>query len=462
MIKSTFLSLLTMACASAAMTLVSATGWRTDGTGLYPEAKPVLEWSTDKNVVWKTEMPDWGNSMPVLVEDKLFLNVEPDKLVAVSAADGSILWTASTPMELALSPEQAEQMEKNKAEVERIEQELQKLNQQLRNQRRKVRGAEGEEKQKAEAEERQMRSKQQALMDRLASLGVITPRTHPANGYTSPTPVSNGEQVFVNYGTGVVAAYDLEGQLLWAKLYEQPDRGFGHSTSPLLVDGKLITHIKKLMALDPASGEVVWTTEIPESWGTAAVGKIGDTTIMVTPNGNIVRASDGKVLTSGLFNLPYGSPIIQDGIIYAVDQGLGAVAIQLPDAIAGDKVEVTELWKSSPPDDRYYSSPVVVDDVLYVMNRTRHLSALDAKTGEILFSEELDMGRGQQLYGSFCLAGDHLFVSHDSGYTAVVKPGRSFGLVGVNSLEPTRSTPIFDGDRIYFRTDSHLFCLGTP
>jgi len=456
------LPLLTLVFATSATNLVSAAGWRTDGTGLYPEAKPVLEWSADQNVIWKTKMPDWGNSMPVLVGDKLFLNVEPDKLVAVSAKDGSILWTASTPMEVALTTEQAEKMEQNKAEVEKIEADLQKLNRDLRNQRRVVRGAEGEEKEKAQAKEMEMRTKQEALMERLASLGVITPRTHPANGYTSPTPVSNGEQVFVNYGTGVVAAYDMEGKLRWAKLYEQPDRGFGHSTSPLLVDGKLITHIKKLMALDPATGEIVWTADLPEAWGTSAVAKIGDTTILLTPNGEIVRASDGKVLTSGLFRLPYGSPIIQDGIIYAVDQGLGAVAFQLPDQIEGDQVEVTELWKSSPPDDRYYSSPVVVDDVLYVMNRTRHLSAIDAKTGEILFSEELDMGRGQQLYGSFCLAGDHLFVSHDSGYTAVVKPGRSFDLVGINSLEPTRSTPIFEGDRIYFRTDGHLFSLGNP
>ena len=41
-------------------------GWRTDGTGRYPKAKPPLEWSTKKNVVWKTPMPGWSGGTPVV------------------------------------------------------------------------------------------------------------------------------------------------------------------------------------------------------------------------------------------------------------------------------------------------------------------------------------------------------------------------------------------------------------
>jgi hypothetical protein len=61
----------------------AAVGWRGDGTGLYPKANPVLEWSPTENVVWKTPLPEWGNSMPVLVSGKLFLNVEPDTRFSV-------------------------------------------------------------------------------------------------------------------------------------------------------------------------------------------------------------------------------------------------------------------------------------------------------------------------------------------------------------------------------------------
>ena len=84
----------------------AAVGWRSDGTGLYPKANPVLEWSPTENVVWKTPLPEWGNSMPVLVSGKLFVNVEPDTLVCVSAAKGEILWKQPVKMEDTLTAAQ--------------------------------------------------------------------------------------------------------------------------------------------------------------------------------------------------------------------------------------------------------------------------------------------------------------------------------------------------------------------
>ena len=38
------------------------------------------------------------------------------------------------------------------------------------------------------------------------------PSTHGTNGYSSPTPVSDGQNVFVLFGTGVAACYDLDGK----------------------------------------------------------------------------------------------------------------------------------------------------------------------------------------------------------------------------------------------------------
>lgn len=445
-----------------ASTLSPGAGWRTDGSGLYPDADPVVEWSTEDNVIYKTPLPDWGNSSPVLEGDKIFLNTEPDTLVCLGAEDGEILWKAASPLASAMSAEEQEQLEKNKVAIEEMEQEVMKLNREIRQVQRQLRRAEGEEKEAIGAKRDQMLERRDELTKNLTNMGgILTPQTHPSNGYTSPTPVTDGERVYAVYGTGVIAAFDMEGNRLWTVLHEQPDHNWGHSSSPLLVDGKLMVHIKDLMALDPETGEVIWETEIEEGWGTAAVDQVGETTILVTSKGDIVRAEDGEVLASDLFDLPYGSPIIHEGVIYAVDQN-GGVAFQLGDQVESDQIAVTKLWENDPPRDRYYSSPVVVDGVLYAMNRGREFSAIDAKTGEILYSEKIDMGRGQQLYGSLSLAGGKLFVNHDSGSTAVLKPGGEFELVKVNALEPTRSTPIFDEGRIYFRTDSHLFCLGLP
>ena len=66
-------------------------GWRTDGTGRYPDADPPITWSAQENVVWKTPMPDWSNATPVVVGDRIFVCSEPADLICVRAADGT-LW----------------------------------------------------------------------------------------------------------------------------------------------------------------------------------------------------------------------------------------------------------------------------------------------------------------------------------------------------------------------------------
>src|SRR6516162_1068172 len=67
-------------------------GWRTDGTGCYPKAQPPLEWSTTKNVVWKTPMPGYGVSHPVLLGQRVFTCAEPGTLLCLNREDGKILW----------------------------------------------------------------------------------------------------------------------------------------------------------------------------------------------------------------------------------------------------------------------------------------------------------------------------------------------------------------------------------
>jgi outer membrane protein assembly factor BamB len=70
-------------------------GFRGDGSGLYPKAKPVLEWSPTSNVVWKTALTNWSNASPILVGDRLFVCAEPATLICVSAETGAILWQDS-------------------------------------------------------------------------------------------------------------------------------------------------------------------------------------------------------------------------------------------------------------------------------------------------------------------------------------------------------------------------------
>jgi hypothetical protein len=52
-------------------------------------------------------------------------------------------------------------------------------------------------------------------------------------------------------------------------------------------------------------------------------------------------------------------------------------------------------------------------------------------------------------------------VSDNEGTTFVVKAGREFELLGTNSLgERITASPAISGNELFYRTDSHLFCIG--
>jgi outer membrane protein assembly factor BamB len=68
--------------------------------------------------------------------------------------------------------------------------------------------------------------------------------------------------------------------------------------------------------------------------------------------------------------------------------------------------------------------------------------------------------KGGQCYPSITLAGKYLFVSSDNGHTLVLEPGREYKEIAHNVLEPFRSTPVFEGKRMYVRTLQHLWCIG--
>lgn len=69
------------------------TGYRRDGTGAYPDAKPPLAWdlSTGANVAWKTPLAK-GTADPVVRDGKVFVTAEPNTLAAIDLATGKVLW----------------------------------------------------------------------------------------------------------------------------------------------------------------------------------------------------------------------------------------------------------------------------------------------------------------------------------------------------------------------------------
>ena len=96
----------------------------------------------------------------------------------------------------------------------------------------------------------------------------------------------------------------------------------------------------------------------------------------------------------------------------------------------------------------WFPSPVLHDGLLYAMSSKPILSVVDARTGELVYEEDLELGSGD-CYPSISLAGDRLYVSSDNGTTVVLKPGKEFMELARNKLEPFRSSLVFEGKRMY-------------
>ena len=124
-----------------------------------------------------------------------------------------------------------------------------------------------------------------------------------------------------------------------------------------------------------------------------------------------------------------------------------------------NSVAVEKLWTTQPKKDRYYASPQLLDGLIYTMHQKNWFSAIDAGTGEVVKGEKLALG-DKDAYTSVTLAGGLLFAGNESGKMAVIQPGREFKVLAVNTLDKFRSTPVFEGGRMYLRTYQFLYCIG--
>lgn len=435
-------------------------GWRTDGTGVYANATPVLEWGPDRNVVWKTPLTATSNSTPVLVGDRVFTTEEPGTLTCLSANDGKVLWTRTLSAEDLATPEELAQMPQKRAEEAALQKEFNKAQREFNQaqQAAKDKPEDGAAKERLAAAQQRLRELNQQLAPYRA-LWYVPPARHDTNGYASCTPVSDGTHVWMVYGTGFVVCYDMDGNRVWAKFLEKPTNPWGHSTSPVLSGNALIVHILNCTALDKATGTILWQTRVPENWGTPAVTSIGGTPVIITCMGDVLRVSDGRVLAKSVAKLTYNSPVVVGNVAYFIEYG--GKAVQLPEAIVNDKAECKVLWTTEPKKERYYASPVVHDGLIYAIHQFGLLSCIDAADGKVVYEQDLRMGKGT-CYPSIAWAGGLLFAGMDNGLTVVFKPGRHYEEVARNMLEPYRGSLVFSDGRIFMRGLKNLYCLGTP
>lgn len=453
-----FLSLVCALLVTASALAQESIGWRTDGTGRYPKADPPRVWDLDKNVVWKTKMPHFSVATPVIVGDRIFVCSEPTSLICVNKADGKILWEQkSTYAELPWTAAEKEKLAEERLQADgwakvqsTLEKQISVLNKQLPDEKAKEKDL------RKQIEE--LRVQVTDLRNKRKALPLLMKATEPYRdgtaGYSQCTPVSNGKQIFVAFGNGLVACYDFDGTRRWLKLMEHSTADYGHGSSPTLAGDKLLVHYADLVALDIKDGSESWRLKLRPLHGTSIATKLDGVDVVLHPTGALIRAKDGKVLADKLGSCGDNAPIVHDKIVYFVNGN--TTAFKLPESPEG---KVEPLWKCNlKGGDYWFASPIYHDGLLYAINGSRNYSVVDAKTGKLVFADRLDFeGR---VYPSISLAGNLVYVSSDNGTTIVLEPGREYKEIARNNLETFRSSLVFEGRRMYVRTLKHLWCIG--
>ena len=384
-----------------------------DGTGLYAGKPVVAAWGTDTNVAWKTDLPGVAWSSPVFVAGKLFLtNAVPQGEGA--KPDFSL-------RALCIDPDTGKVLWDVELFVE---------------------------------------------------AGAAAPLPHKKNSHASPTPVSDGEALYVHFGHMGTAKLDLAGKLLWKtqKFAYKPTHGNGGS--PILVDGMLVFSCdgqdkQFVVALDPATGEAKWKTDrnmkaaLPFSFATAHAIEVNGRKLIVSPASDFVaayNASDGaevwrvKYPKSGWSVI--ARPVVAGGLVIVqtgyVNQHLIAIDPNgTGDLTANVKWTNARLAPNTP-------TPLVVGDDLYVVSDRGLLSCFEPKTGTVKWSERL-AGRGYS--ASPVLINGNIYITSEEGIGQVIKPDAA-KLVEVSKSdlkERTFATFVPVDGALYVRTETKLY-----
>jgi outer membrane protein assembly factor BamB len=288
--------------------------------------------------------------------------------------------------------------------------------------------------------------------------------THPQSSTAANTPASDGQRIFALYSSNDLVCLDLDGNLQWyrglAHDYPKAGNDAGMASSPVVIGDTLIAQVEAqgdsfATGLDTATGETRWLKQrTPDMNWCSPVELRGDS------GKSLALLQDAKGLTAvepatgeQVWTFPQPSDVISsatvaDGRIILASKGITALRAST------DSPTVDLLWsenKLTPGS----ASAVAHGDRVYTIDRAPVLSCANAANGKMIWE--------QRLKGAFwatpVIAGEHMYCLSYEGDCQVVKLGKNKAqLVATNEFgEKLQGSPAVSGDALYVRSDKHLW-----
>jgi outer membrane protein assembly factor BamB len=303
---------------------------------------------------------------------------------------------------------------------------------------------------------------------------------HLKNSYASETPVTDGERVYVYFGTLGLFAFNLDGTPAWSTRIGpfQTRNNWGTASSPVLHGGRLYIvndndEQSFLAAYDARTGKELWRVNRMEgtNWSTPFVWEHELRTEIVTSGSDRVRSYDltGALLweLTGMSTITIPTPFSTHGLLhlssgYIADPLRPAYAIR-PGASGdislkeGETSNAYIAW-SLPTGAPYNPTPLVYGDIYYTLFDRGFLTTHDARTGREVYARQRITAQASGFTASPWAYNGRIFAMSEDGDTYVMQAGSDFKVIGRNSLdEMTLATPAIARGSLIVRTASKLY-----
>jgi len=303
---------------------------------------------------------------------------------------------------------------------------------------------------------------------------------HQKNSHASPTPLIEGDRVYVHFGAHGTACVATDGTLVWRNNELKYDHRHGPGGSPVIFQDLLIlncdgTDVQFVVAFDKQTGEIRWKkkrehigedrltgkSNVPMAYSTPLLIEINGTTQLLSCGADSIVAYNPRTgdeywwfSYDGYSNVP--RPVVGKGLVF-ISSGYDSpqfYAVRVDGS--GDVTDTHLAWnmkKASPLN----PSPLLVGDELYLVSDNGIATCLDAVSGEQHWQERI----GGNFSASPTFADGRIYLLDEVGVTTVLAPGKVFDkskILAPNKLDGrTLATPAFVDDTIFLRTDTHLY-----
>lgn len=276
----------------------------------------------------------------------------------------------------------------------------------------------------------------------------------------APTPLADDSGVYALYESGDLFALSHTKETRWQRNlshdYGKFENHHGLGSSPAQSKELLFLNIEHsgpsyLIAIEKKTGKTKWKVDRPSgmSW-TSPIVVSNDTekiqAVIVSSNGRVdaYDCENGNVLwTMGnLGGNSVPSPTYVDGLLL-----IGARIPQFGTQTAGsrsnlclkldhihEKPEIAWRAKKAVSD---YTSPIMVNDCVYLVNKVGVLYCLDAKTGKQHYVKRLE----EPCWATPLIAGNQVYLFGKNGGTLILESGPQYKEIAFNRLWDEKNPP---------------------